>query len=56
MSFTDSGKSLLLNRDNYFESSEWEENDTYQNAMSFLENFNISWQFGSNRLEFLMIR
>lgn len=49
-------KSLLLNRDNYFESSEWEENDTYQNAMSFLENFNISWQFGSNRLEFLMIR
>lgn len=52
---TDAKTSLLLNKENYWGSSEWEENDTYQSAISFLKNFNINWNFRGNRLEFLSV-
>ena len=50
---TDAKDSLLLNQENYLDSSEWEENATYQSTISFLKNFNIAWNFRSNRFEFL---
>lgn len=52
---TDSKESLLLNKENYWGSSKWEENDTYRSAISFLKNFNISGKFRENRLEFLAV-
>lgn len=52
---TDAKTSLLLNRKNYSRFSDWEENDTYKNAISFLKNFNINWNFRGNRLEFLFM-
>lgn len=51
----DSKDSLLLNQENYLDSSEWEENDTYQSAISFLKNFNINWSSSENRFEFLTV-
>ena len=52
---TDVKTSLLLNQNNYSRFSDWEENDTYKSAMSFLKNFNINWSFRGNRLEFLFM-
>ncbi len=52
---TNSKNSLLLDKENYWDSSEWEENDTYQSAISFLKNFNINWSFRGNRFEFLAV-
>ena len=53
---TDEKSSLLLDQKNYFHSSNWEKNDTYRNATALLKNFNISWNFRSNRLEFLYVK
>ena len=53
---TDEKSSLLFDQKYYFHSSNWEKNDTYRSATAFLKNFNISWNFRSNRLEFLYRR
>lgn len=50
---TNAKESLLLTRKNYSTFSDWEENETYKSAVSFLKNFNINWNFRGNRLEFL---
>ena len=52
----DAKESLLLNHENYMAASEWEDNDIYQSTMSFLKNFNITWNYGSNRFEFLSVK
>ena len=52
----DAKESLLLNHENYMSASEWEDNDIYQSTMSFLKNFNITWNYGSNRFEFLSVK
>ena len=52
----DAKESLLLNHENYMAASEWEDNDIYQSSMSFLKNFNITWNYGSNRFEFLSVK
>lgn len=52
---TDAKKSLLLDKKNYNTFSDWKENDTYNNAISFLKNFNINWNFRGNRMEFLFM-
>ncbi|MBD5457132.1 MAG: hypothetical protein HDR27_01000 [Lachnospiraceae bacterium] len=43
--------SLLLDAKNYNASSNWKQDDMYRSAMSFLKNFNINWNFRSNRME-----
>lgn len=52
----DAKESLLLNHENYMAASEWEDNDIYQSTMSFLKNFNITWNYESNRFEFLSVK
>ena len=53
---TDEKSSLLFDEKNYFHTGSWEKNDTYRSAMAFLKNFNINWNFRSNRLEFLYVK
>ena len=53
---TDAKTSLLLDQKNYHSASDWKENSTYNDAIAFLKNFNINWNFRGNRMEFLCMR
>ncbi len=50
---TEAKTSLLLEKKNYHSISDWKENDTYKEAISFLKNFNLNWNFRGNRMEFI---
>lgn len=52
---TNAKESLLFDQKNYGSFSDWEENDIYTSALSFLKNFNIKWNFRGDRLECLFM-
>lgn len=49
------GKSLLFDSKNYSGQSSWKEDDHYRQAVSFLKNFDMSWNFRGDRWEFMFV-
>lgn len=47
------GGSLLLDPKHYDSASQWKDNDSYRNGISFLSNFNIYWGCKGSRWEFM---
>lgn len=50
---TSAGKSLLFDSKNYSSQSSWKEDDYYKQAISFLRNFDMNWNFRGDRWEFM---